>query len=133
MALGKCRLRRLVVGHVDEKIADVGATLLYSLGLDVPSDFEGVVRNNTKGRATKFLDYECYEPMAVKDSEPQSGSWSRTDAGDTTSPYSRWSETSTWKSKQCYNAYVNDGDSNPSNCIGHSAASNGRAFATSLC
>jgi molybdopterin synthase catalytic subunit len=29
-------------------------------------NFEGVVRNNTKGRATKFLDYECYEPMAVK-------------------------------------------------------------------
>lgn len=29
-------------------------------------DFEGVVRNNTKGRATNFLDYECYEPMAVK-------------------------------------------------------------------
>ncbi|MBV9771101.1 MAG: molybdenum cofactor biosynthesis protein MoaE [Bryobacterales bacterium] len=29
-------------------------------------DFEGVVRNNTKGRATEFLDYECYEPMAVK-------------------------------------------------------------------
>lgn len=29
-------------------------------------DFEGVVRNNTKGRATKFLDYECYEPMALK-------------------------------------------------------------------
>lgn len=28
--------------------------------------FEGVVRNNTKGRATQFLDYECYEPMAVK-------------------------------------------------------------------
>lgn len=29
-------------------------------------DFEGVVRNNTKGRATRFLDYECYEPMAIK-------------------------------------------------------------------
>ena len=29
-------------------------------------DFEGVVRNNTKGRATRFLDYECYEPMALK-------------------------------------------------------------------
>ena len=29
-------------------------------------DFEGVVRNNTKGRATKFLDYECYEPMAIR-------------------------------------------------------------------
>jgi molybdopterin synthase catalytic subunit len=29
-------------------------------------DFEGVVRNNTKGRPTLFLDYECYEAMAVK-------------------------------------------------------------------
>lgn len=29
-------------------------------------DFEGVVRNNTKGRSTRFLDYECYEPMALK-------------------------------------------------------------------
>lgn len=28
--------------------------------------FAGVVRNNTKGRATQFLDYECYEPMAIK-------------------------------------------------------------------
>jgi molybdopterin synthase catalytic subunit len=28
--------------------------------------FEGVTRNNTKGRATRFLEYECYEPMAVK-------------------------------------------------------------------
>jgi molybdopterin synthase catalytic subunit len=36
-----------------------------------PSDgaviaFEGVVRDNTKGRSTNFLDYECYEPMALK-------------------------------------------------------------------
>lgn len=29
-------------------------------------NFEGVGRNNTKGRATRFLEYECYEPMAVK-------------------------------------------------------------------
>lgn len=28
--------------------------------------FEGVVRNNTKGRPTLCLDYECYEPMALK-------------------------------------------------------------------
>ena len=28
--------------------------------------FEGVVRNNTNGRQTHFLDYECYEPMALK-------------------------------------------------------------------
>lgn len=28
--------------------------------------FEGTVRNNTKGRPTLCLDYECYEPMAMK-------------------------------------------------------------------
>jgi molybdopterin synthase catalytic subunit len=28
--------------------------------------FEGVVRNHTKGRPTRCLDYECYEPMAIK-------------------------------------------------------------------
>jgi molybdopterin synthase catalytic subunit len=27
--------------------------------------FEGVVRNHTKGRATRFLEYEGYEPMAL--------------------------------------------------------------------
>jgi MoaE-MoaD fusion protein len=35
--------------------------------------FEGVVRNNTifqaQRRATEFLDYECYEPMALKTME----------------------------------------------------------------
>ncbi len=30
-------------------------------------DFVGVVRNNTKGRATRHLDYECYAPMAIKE------------------------------------------------------------------
>ena len=29
-------------------------------------NFEGVGRNNTKGRATRYLEYECYEAMAVK-------------------------------------------------------------------
>lgn len=29
-------------------------------------NFEGVARNNTKGRATRYLEYECYETMAVK-------------------------------------------------------------------
>jgi molybdopterin synthase catalytic subunit/molybdopterin converting factor small subunit len=28
--------------------------------------FEGVTRNNTKGRSTRFLEYECYEAMAIK-------------------------------------------------------------------
>lgn len=27
--------------------------------------FEGVVRNNTKDRATRYLDYEAYEPLAL--------------------------------------------------------------------
>jgi len=31
--------------------------------------FEGVVRNNTKGRSTTYLEYECYEQMAL----PQMG------------------------------------------------------------
>jgi MoaE-MoaD fusion protein len=29
-------------------------------------NFEGVARNNTKGRGTRYLEYECYEGMAVK-------------------------------------------------------------------
>lgn len=29
-------------------------------------DFQGVVRNNTKGRPTQYLEYECYEPMAIQ-------------------------------------------------------------------
>ena len=28
--------------------------------------FDGVVRNNTKGRETLYLEYECYEDMAVR-------------------------------------------------------------------
>ena len=28
--------------------------------------FEGVVRNNSKGRSTRFLDYECYPPLALQ-------------------------------------------------------------------
>ncbi len=28
--------------------------------------FEGVVRNNSKGRKTRYLDYQCYEAMAIR-------------------------------------------------------------------
>jgi len=28
--------------------------------------FEGVVRNNTKGQPTEYLEYECYEDMAIR-------------------------------------------------------------------
>jgi molybdopterin synthase catalytic subunit len=31
--------------------------------------FEGIVRNNTRGRRTQYLDYECYEPMAINEME----------------------------------------------------------------
>jgi molybdopterin synthase catalytic subunit len=31
--------------------------------------FEGVVRNNSKGKATRYLEYEAYETMALKKME----------------------------------------------------------------
>ena len=31
--------------------------------------FEGVVRNNTKGRPTMYLEYECYQGMAIQQIE----------------------------------------------------------------
>jgi molybdopterin synthase catalytic subunit len=31
--------------------------------------FEGIVRNNTRGRRTLYLDYEAYEPMALNEME----------------------------------------------------------------
>jgi MoaE-MoaD fusion protein len=35
--------------------------------------FEGIVRNNTKGRQTLYLDYEAYEDMALKQMEGLAG------------------------------------------------------------
>jgi len=35
--------------------------------------FEGVVRDNTRGRRTLYLDYEAYEPMALKQMEELTG------------------------------------------------------------
>jgi len=41
-------------------------TLLFR-GCDGASvTFQGVVRNNTSGRTTLRLDYDCYEPMAIR-------------------------------------------------------------------
>lgn len=28
--------------------------------------FEGIVRNNTRGRATRHLEYECYQSLAIR-------------------------------------------------------------------
>jgi molybdopterin synthase catalytic subunit len=43
-------------------------------GIKRPEDgaaivFEGIVRNNTRGRQTLYLDYEAYEEMALKQME----------------------------------------------------------------
>jgi MoaE-MoaD fusion protein len=58
-------------GHYFGLTREPIVTKLLTDRMQRPSDgaviaFEGVVRDNTKGRATKFLDYECYEPMALK-------------------------------------------------------------------
>jgi molybdopterin synthase catalytic subunit len=46
--------------------------------LKLPQDgaaviFEGIVRNNTRGRRTLYLDYEAYEAMALKQMEALAG------------------------------------------------------------
>jgi molybdopterin synthase catalytic subunit/molybdopterin converting factor small subunit len=53
-ALTRSRLESQIYAHQLQRGED-GAVVV----------FEGVVRNNTKGRATRFLEYECYEEMAV--------------------------------------------------------------------
>lgn len=59
---GECRLVSLTRYPIDSQ------SLVREL--QRPEDgavvvFEGVVRNNSKGRPTKYLEYECYEEMAV--------------------------------------------------------------------
>lgn len=51
-------------GEIDVK-AITGRLLRNEDGAVV--EFLGVVRNNSKGRQTRYLDYECYEPMAIKE------------------------------------------------------------------
>ena len=58
-------------GHVFAITRQPIDSRLLSDSLQRPDDgavvvFEGVVRNNTKGRATTHLEYECYEQMAVE-------------------------------------------------------------------
>ena len=59
---GECRLIRLTRAPIDSQS--------LARQLQRPEDgavvvFEGVVRNNTNGRLTKYLEYECYEEMAI--------------------------------------------------------------------
>lgn len=58
-------------GHVFSLTRDAIHPQEFARTLQRPEDgavvvFEGVVRNNTKGRATLYLEYECYEQMALK-------------------------------------------------------------------
>lgn len=50
--------------HAIDTRAVIASLLTGSEGAVIT--FEGTVRNNTKGRATRCLDYECYESMALK-------------------------------------------------------------------
>jgi molybdopterin converting factor subunit 1 len=50
--------------HTIETHAVIARLLTGAEGAVV--SFEGTVRNNTNGRSTLCLDYECYEPMALK-------------------------------------------------------------------
>jgi len=59
---GECRVVRLTRSPIDSQS--------LAQELQRPEDgavvvFEGVVRNNTNGRKTSYLEYECYEEMAV--------------------------------------------------------------------
>ncbi len=56
-------------GHIFEIVRETIDARELVKKLQRPEDgavvvFEGVVRNNTKGRATTHLEYECYEAMA---------------------------------------------------------------------
>jgi MoaE-MoaD fusion protein len=58
-------------GHVFAITRDAIDSQELSRRLKRPEDgavvvFEGVVRNNTKGRPTSYLEYECYEQMALQ-------------------------------------------------------------------
>jgi MoaE-MoaD fusion protein len=59
------------LGHLFALTRDPIDVRALSRSLQQPEDgavvtFEGVVRNNTKGRPTLFLEYECYQPMALE-------------------------------------------------------------------
>jgi MoaE-MoaD fusion protein len=61
-------------GHVFAITRDVIDSQALARSLQRPEDgavvvFEGVVRNNTKGRSTAYLEYEGYEDMAIQQME----------------------------------------------------------------
>lgn len=56
------------VSIVRERIDTAGALTAVKRGEDGAAlIFEGVVRNQTRSRKTLYLDYEAYEPMAIRE------------------------------------------------------------------
>lgn len=58
-------------GHIFAITRDPIDSQTLASSLKRPEDgavviFEGVVRNNTKGRFTSYLEYDCYQEMALK-------------------------------------------------------------------
>ena len=67
---GKNGNRRPVVDFF-RIVRSVISTAELAAGLKVPADgavvvFEGIVRDNLLGRRTRYLEYEAYEPMAIR-------------------------------------------------------------------
>ncbi len=67
---GAGRLCREEEGHIFAITHDPLDSRALASSLKRPEDgavviFEGVVRNNTRGRATSYLEYECYQDMAL--------------------------------------------------------------------
>jgi|SRR6185312_5069221 molybdopterin synthase catalytic subunit len=59
-------------GHLFVITREVIESQRLATALQRPEDgavvvFEGIVRNNTSGRATVYLEYECYEQMAIQE------------------------------------------------------------------
>jgi molybdopterin synthase catalytic subunit len=68
---GSLREIRDPAGHHFALTRDVIDSRQLAAALQRPEDgavvvFDGVVRNNTKGRQTNHLEYECYESMALQ-------------------------------------------------------------------
>lgn len=63
--------RRSVEGRVFQLVRDPIDTRQIAGSLQRPEDgavviFEGVVRNNSEEKPVRFLEYDAYEPMALK-------------------------------------------------------------------
>jgi len=83
-----------------------------ALGSDDADTVRGQIQVGSGGSLRQWYGWE---PMSSDDSEPQSGNWTTADGPSGT----RWVNSSTWKVKQCNNAYFTDiGTSNYDNADG---------------